>query len=330
MNIFKLNGVVRVKRVCLTSILCLLALGARAADKVPESDQPIKILLNDWTSQLVLAKVTGGIFSNMGYQVEYVQKSSSAQWGSLKLGLSHVQVEVWEGTMAKMFDRMVAANVIVDAGSHDAKTREEWWYPDYVEALCPGLPDWKALKDCSEIFATDETSPRGRYLGGPWEKPDAARIRALGLKFKAVNAKNGDELWVELDKFNKNKQPIVLFNWTPNWVEAKYDGKFIEFPEYDPACETDPKWGENEKFLHDCGNPKNGWLKKAAWINMEQQWPCAFHTLTAINFSNAMIAELAMMVDIDGKTYDQAAAIWLEKNIDVWKTWIPNDCQKDH
>ena len=305
--------------------LCVQSLRVNAV----ESDAPIKILLNDWTSQLVLARVTGGIFTEMGYDIEYVQKSSNAQWGSLKLGLSHVQVEVWEGTMASMFDRMIKAGAIVDAGSHAALTREEWWYPKYVEDLCPGLPDWRALKKCSEVFATKETQSKGRYLGGPWEKPDAARIRALGLNFKAQRVKQGDDLWVELEKAHKTKTPIILFNWTPNWVEAKYEGNFVEFPDYDPECESNPKWGESKKYLYDCGNPKNGWLKKAAWKGMEAQWPCAFNTLKNISFDNAMIAQLSYKVDVDEHTHESAAKQWLDDNQKIWRKWIPSQCAQN-
>ena len=261
-----------------------------ASADVPESDKPIKVIINDWSSQIVLAKVTGNLFEKLGYRVEYVNKTSNAQWGALKRGLSHVQIEVWEGTMATMFHRMIKAGGMVDAGTHDAKTREEWWYPDYVEKQCPGLPDWKALKNCSSIFAVEETAPKGRYLGGPWEKPDSARIRALGLNFKAIRVKNGDDLWVELEKAFKVKKPIVLFNWTPNWIEAKYQGKFVEFPKHEPACETDVSWGVNKDFLFDCGNPTGGWLKKAAWNGMKKEWPCAYATLKNINFTNNMMS----------------------------------------
>lgn len=41
-------------------------------------------------------------------------------------------------------------------------------------------------------------------------------------------------------------------------------GKFVEFPEYEEACELDPTWGQNKKMLHDCGNTKSTLLKKAA------------------------------------------------------------------
>ncbi len=312
--------------VLLLSIIINLFIFNSVQANETKTDKPIKIILNDWTSQIVLSHITAGLFQEMGYSVAFSKKSSNAQWGALQRGLAHVQMEVWQGTMEKMYTRMIGNGGIVDAGEHEAKTREEWWFPDYVVDVCPGLPDWKALKKCAHIFATDETSPRGRYLGGPWEKPDGAKIRALGLNLKVVPAKNSDVLWEELGKAVQNKQPIVLFNWTPNWVEAKYKGQFVEFPNYHPDCETKPEWGENKNFLYDCGNPKNGWLKKVAWRQMPIQWPCAFKTLTQISFSNTMLAMLAYDVDVNQLTHQQAANKWLAENKPLWKSWLSPSC----
>jgi glycine betaine/proline transport system substrate-binding protein len=314
------------KLVFLLSVVINLLITSPVRAEDTKTSKPIIIILNDWTSQIVLSHITGVIFQKMGYSVTYTKKSSNAQWGAMQRGLAHVQMEVWQGTMDKMYKRMIANGGIVDAGDHSAKTREEWWFPDYVLEVCPGLPNWKALRECSHIFETKETSPRGRYLGGPWEKPDSARIRALGLNFKLVTAKDSDGLWEELDKAVKNKKPIVLFNWTPNWVEANYKGQFVEFPNYHPDCETKPEWGENKDFLHDCGNPKNGWLKKVAWHQMPKEWPCAFTTLEKINFSNAMLAKLAYEVDVNKLSNKQAANLWLAENEKLWKSWILPSC----
>jgi len=298
--------------------------------KTPEHNDPIKIVINNWTSQILLSKIVGRIFSTLGYGVEYHSQDMHEQWGALNRGLLHVQVEVWEGTNAKEFYRMVNAGGVVDAGTHEATTREEWWYPSYVEEICPGLPDWKALKDCYSAFAVPETEPFGRYLTGPWEKPDKARIRALGLKFKVIELKDGDALRDELIRAVREKRPIVLFNWTPNWVAAEIDGKFVEFPEYAPECETEPQWGINSELHHDCGNPKNGWLKKAAWSGMLKKWPCAFQILKEIKFSNSMLARLALEVDIENMKPDAAVTLWLETYKDLWKSWIPKICRQGH
>jgi len=213
---------------------------------------------------------------------------------------------------------------IVDAGDHSAVTREDWWYPAYVEDICPGLPDWEALNACAEEFSVPETAPKGRFLGGPvdWLKHDAERIDALEMDFVVINAGSAAALWAELSAAEKRGQPVVLFNWTPNFIEALYPGSFVEFPEYFEGCKEDASLGLNPLKSYDCGNPADGYLKKAAWDGMADKWPKAYATLTNIEFSNMQIAEMAKMVDIDGLEPEEAAEAWLEDNESVWKAWL--------
>ncbi len=282
---------------------------------------PIKIITNNWTSQIVLSHVVGELFVQKGYQVQYVTSLVDQQWGALAHGAAHVQVEVWQGTMEQAFERLVNQGQIEDMGAHTASTREDWWYPKYVEASCPGLPDWRALKKCAAIFSADGKGP-GIYWSGPWEKPDEARIRALGLNFKVQEVLSGDELWVVLKKASQSQRPVVLFNWTPNWVESRYEGKFIEFPIFQKQCETDPGWGVNPDFNYDCGNPKGGWLKKAAWNGLMKSWPCAYKILKKVNLNNGQIASAAALVDVDGLSYQDAAKKWMIENKSTWETWL--------
>jgi glycine betaine/proline transport system substrate-binding protein len=293
-----------------------------------QSQEPIKIITNNWTSQIVLSYITGNIFQAQGATVEYIPSSVSNQWGALAHGAAHIQVEVWEGTMSDQFNRLVSAGTIIDAGSHNATTLEDWWYPKYVEALCPGLPDWRALKACAAIFQRPDSQGKGVYFAGPWEKPDEARIRALGLDLQVRVLSQGDDLWVELKKAYEAQTPIILFNWTPNWVESRYEGDFVEFPQYEPACETDPSWGINPQFIHDCGNPIGGWLKKASAVSFTQNYPCAFSTLKNISLNNQQIAVIAALVDVDKLSFQAASEQWMQNNTALWQSWIPQECLK--
>ena len=214
---------------------------------------------------------------------------------------------------------------MLDAGTHDAITREEWWYPDYMEEICPGLPDWKALNNCAEKLATPDTQPMGRYLAGPvdWERPDRERIEALNLKFEVVNVGDPVSLWAELDAAARNRQPIVLMNWTPNWIDARYPGKFVEFPAYHADCETNAAWGENPQLTHDCGNPGSGWLKKGLWGGFPEKWSCAFELIKNINFNGAQISAAATYAEVDEMSPEQAALRWIGENREVWEKWLP-------
>jgi glycine betaine/proline transport system substrate-binding protein len=313
----------------LVFVLLLLSVCFRAYSQsnVEDRTETVKIIINNWTSQLVMARILSGMLEEVGYDTEYIESDTHQQWGALAYGAAHIQVEVWEGTMSDMFNRMLAEGNIVDAGTHEAKTREDWWYPDYVEDVCPELPLWTALKRCAALFRNADSEGLGVYYAGPWEKPDETRIRALGLGFKVELLTQGDDLWVKLKAAAEKRQPIVLFNWTPNWVESRYSGKFVEFPEYAPECETDPEWGINPGYIHDCGNPKNGWLKKAVWAGLEAKWPCAYKMVTNLSFSNSQIAQVAAYVDIDGLSYDQAAEKWLAENEPLWRKWVPEQCR---
>ena len=233
-----------------TTIAGLLActLGGQLAEaQIPESTDPIKLVLNNWTSQVVLAQVTGELLEKMGYSVEYVPSDNQLQFAAMANGDLHMQVEVWEGTHITNFLNYVGEGTLLDAGTHLAITREEWWYPLYMEERCPGLPDWQALDACAELFATPETQPKGRYVGGPidWGKYHNERVEALGMNFHVFNVGQASTLWAELDAAYRREEPVILFNWTPNWVEARYEGRFVDFPDYAPECWTDPAWGSN-------------------------------------------------------------------------------------
>ena len=56
---------------------------------------------------------------------------------------------------------------------------------------------------------------------------------------------------------------------------------------------------------------------------MAEKWPAAFQFLQNMNFTNAQIAQAAMMVDVEGMTPTQAADAWIEQNQAVWEAWMP-------
>lgn len=291
--------------------------------KLGDVDDEIIIPTHNWSSQIVMSNVVGQLFEKMGYQVEYTPTDSQSVYESIRIGDVHLEMEVWEGSFATSFNAAMDKGGIIDAGTHDAITREEWWYPAYVADLCPGLPDYKALEKCYELFVTPDTAPNARYLDGPVEwLHDTKRIEALGMHFTTINAGAGATLWAELESAAKRKAPIVLFNWSPNFTDAVYGGAFIEFPEFDPACKTDASWGVNPDMTNDCGSPAGGYLKKVAWDGMPRKWPAAYKVLSRVNFTTFMVGTMSKLVDTDGMEYDEAAAKWIADNEAVWSEWL--------
>lgn len=288
-----------------------------------ESSEPIKIVTNNWTSQVVLSNVVGQLLQAQGVNVEYKSSDTQLQFTAIASGDMDFQVEVWEGSMAESFGKAVAAGA-VDLGAHDAVTREDWWYPSYMNEMCPGLPDWKALDACAAKLATAETGGKGRFVGPPadWGKHYSERIESLKMNFQEVAVGQAATLWAELQAAYDRKEPVVLFNWTPNFIEAKFEGQFVDFPVYDPACMTDKTWGSNPEALYDCGAPAKGYLKKVGSKQLMEKWPKSAAMLQKVSFTNPQIAAAAAMVDVDGLTPEDAAKKWIADNEATWKTWV--------
>ncbi|MEM0921788.1 MAG: ABC transporter substrate-binding protein [Pseudomonadota bacterium] len=302
--------------------VALIAVPATSLADV-ESDEPIIIVQNNWTSQLVLSYVVGKVLEGQGYSVEYAPSDSQLQFQAMADNDMDFQVEAWEGSMKDAFEKAVE-NGMVDAGTHSAETREEWWIPAYVLETCPEATNWEGLDACAEQFATAETKPRGRFVGPPadWGKNYADRVKSLEMDFEAINVGQAATLWAELQSAYDRKEPIVLFNWTPNFIESKFEGAFVDFPKPEAACFDDPSWGPNPNATGDCGAPHSGWLKKAASPRLSETWPGAWKILQKVDFSNAQIADASLMVDVDGMEPEEAAEAWMENNSEVVASWL--------
>jgi len=283
-----------------------------------DSAEPIVIPTHNWSSQIVMAYVIGGIFESMGNNVEYVPADSQAVYEAIRNGDVTISHEVWQSTFGASFYNAMEKGGVIDAGTHEAATLEEMGVPGYVieNNLCPGLPNWEALKDCKDVFATADSDGKGRWLEGPqsWHGDlMPVRLEALGLAddYVVKFAGGADSLWAELESAKKEGRGIITFNWTPNFTDA--DGfVFIEFPEYTPGCRK-ADGGDGA-----CGSPK-GWLKKAANYKFPKTHPKAYTTFSKISFTTTQIGQMAALVDIDKMTHQDAAAKWLADNEAVWK-----------
>lgn len=309
----------------LTKLMAAAAVAAVPATAMAEdSSDPIIIPIHNWSSQIVMSNVVGQMYESMGLNVEFVTTDSQAVYESIRLGDVTLELEVWEGAFGASYRAALAKGGMVDAGEHNAVTREDWWYPMWTKDACPGLPDWKALNDCAHLFATAETGDKGRYLDGPvdWLKHGKERAEALGLNYTVINAGSAAALWAEIGAAEADKKPVLVFNWTPNFAEAVWPGEFVEFPAWEDGCDKDPAKGPNPDALYDCGNPATGYLRKVAHHEMTVKWPTAYCVLSNISFNNAQIAQMAKLVDTDELEPEDAATEWLAANGGVVQPWI--------
>jgi glycine betaine/proline transport system substrate-binding protein len=302
-----------------------LALAVAAPAVAQESADPIRLTLHDWTGQLITTELMGEVLKAAGYNVEYVQADYLAQFAGLETGDLHVAMEMWETTGREAMDAATATGKVVNLGPTGMQAKEEWWYPAYMAERCPGLPNWEALKEpaCAEAFSTPETAPKGRYLGGPvtWGGFDEERVEALDLPFEVIHAGTDAALFAELESAIQREAPILLWVYAPHWAPAKYEGDWIEFPEYTAECYTDPAWGINPDMAYDCGKPF-GEIWKVAWAGLADKWPGAAKAVEAFTIGNDDMGAMITKVDLEGGTVSAVVAEWMAANEATWKGWI--------
>lgn len=304
-------------------IMAIVAALSPATAAAPESKDPIILTIHDWTGQYITTHIMGEVLEEAGYNVKYQQADYIAQFAGLESGDLHVAMEMWETTGKQAMDASLKTGKTVDLGETGMWAKEEWWYPLYMKERCPGLPDWKALNKCAEAFSTPETAPKGRYLGGPvtWAGFDDERAEALGLNYEVVHAGTDAALFAELESAIQRKAPILLWIYAPHWAVAKFEGEWVEFPEYTDACYEDKSWGINPNMTYDCGKPF-GWIKKVGWKGGEKKWPGAYKAVRNFKVDNAEISAMIVSIDLDGKKLDDVVHAWMDKNKSRWQAWI--------
>ncbi len=306
----------KIASVAFSTILAFASGQALAKD----SSAPIVIPTHNWSSQVVMAYVIGGIFESMGNKVEYKAADTQAVYEAIRNGDVTISHEVWQSTFGKSFYAAMAKGGLIDAGTHAALTLEEVGVPQWVidKNLCPGLPDYKALLKCADVFATPDSGGKGRILEGPqsWHGVEYVdRVEALlGDKWVVKFAGSADALWADHVAAKKEGRATLTFNWTPNFTDA--DGfVFIEWPPYYLGCRKQD--GGDSK----CGSPK-GWLKKAANYKFPKTHPAAYTAFSRMSFTAGMIGQMAALVDIDKMSHADAGKKWLADNEKIWKPMI--------
>lgn len=300
-----------------------LAAGAEAAE-LGAKDKTIKLAINEWTGQHVTTHIAGSILEKMGYEIKYVTAGYLPQFPAIGQGDLHASLEIWNNLVDEGFEKLKETGEIVDLGTLGLATQEGWMYPSYMEELCPGLPDYKALVGCAQTLATAETFPDGRILAYPadWGTRSADKIKGLGLPYKAVPAGGEGALVAELKAAITAKRPLVMEFWGPHWVLAEVDVGWVSgMPKWEAACETEPSWGENPNEIHDCGYVLPA-VTKVVWKGFAGEWPAAQKFLEAYRVDAGDQAKMMFAIDQNGEKLEAVAAAWLADNEATWKPWM--------
>ena len=295
-----------------------LTISTANAGSVPETEDPIKVIVNDWTGQHISTYIAGTLLQKMGYNIEYVTAGALPQHPAIAQGNLHVQTEVWTNNVGEIYPKAVASGDIEVLGDLGLEPKEGWIYPPYMEELCPGLPDYKALYECAQAFGRPDTFPKGRLITYPadWGTRSKAVVAGIELPFEAIAGGSEGAMVAELKSAYAAKEPIIMMFWQPHWIFAELKFNWVEWTKVDGECVEESQTKDTA-----CGF-QQARVHKVAWKGFKDKWPAAYKFMKLFTLNNEIENRAILEVDTNKRPLQEVVDEWIANNEATWQPWI--------
>ena len=285
---------------------------------VPESNDPIRVVMNDWTGQYVSTKIAGELLKKMGYNVEYITAGALPQLPAFAQGELDIQTEIWTNNVSDAYHEGIASGDIILVGELGLSPREGWIYPPYMEEKCPGLPSYKALYDCAMAFGRADTFPKGRLITYPadWGTRSKDIVAAIELPFQAIAGGSEGAMIAELKSAYSKKEPILSMFWRPHWIFAELDFNWVEWNPVDGECVEETQTKDTA-----CGFQQAKVVKISSKV-FKDKYPGAFKFFEAYQLNNDIENQGMLEIDTKGRDLMEVVNEWIDNNQSTWQPWI--------
>ncbi|MEQ7179311.1 ABC transporter permease/substrate binding protein [Enterococcus thailandicus] len=269
----------------------VILLGALGVGSVFSSKETKKINLSyvEWDTEVASTNVVGEVLRQMGYDVTMTPLDNSIMWESIAKGESDGMVSAW---LPKTHGSQYAQykDQIVDLGANLKGAKVGLVVPDYM--------------DVDSI--ADLTNQANKKIIGI--EPGAGVVNAAentintydNLADWTVETSSSGAMTVALGQAIKKQEPIVITGWSPHWMFAKYELKYLE----------DPKNGMgSEEQIHTM-------VRKG----LKEDQAEAYKVLDQFNWTKEDMEEVMLEIN-NGKDPQEAAKTWIENNQDKVASW---------
>ncbi|MCI0508915.1 glycine betaine/proline transport system substrate-binding protein [Chromohalobacter marismortui] len=262
-----------------------------------DSKGEITLAYVQWASEVASTNVVRAVLEQQGYDVEMSSLSAAAMWQAVAYGDADGMVAAWLPTTHEQYLEKVKDKV-VNLGPNLQGTRLGLVAPSYTDISSVANLDDKADMIDGEIVGIDP----GAGLMGLTEK--AIEEYDLG---DAINLQSGSgaTMTAALDSAIQNKDDIVVTGWTPHWMFARWDLKYLD----------DPKnvYGDAEH------------ISTIVRKGLEEDMPGAYAILDNFEWTPEQMGEVMLMnQEEDADPYENAKK-WVENHPKVVDEWVNGD-----
>lgn len=194
--------------------LALIQSPAQAADK------QVRVAYVEWADAIVATNILKLVLEEKGYQVKTISLAAAAMWQAVATGDADASVAAWlPVTQGAYYEKL--KNRLELIGPNVTGARIGW-----------AVPAYSSLTSIADL-ATKGADVDGRVIGidpgaGVMKSSEAA-IKAYGLPVKLVDGSDAT-MTSALKDAVRQKKDIVVTAWTPHWMFARYDLKYLADP----------------------------------------------------------------------------------------------------
>ena len=209
-------------RIRLASLALFAGTGLAAGSMAHAQDQgTVNLAYVEWSSEVASTNVIAAVLEQVGFEVELTSLSAAAMFQALSTGDADAIVAAWLPTTHAEYMERVGDNT-EDLGPNLDGTKLGLVVPEYTDV--DSIADLNDNADSfnGEIIGID---PGAGLMALTEEVVDTYD---LGLNLRSGS---GATMTAALASAIQNEEDVVVTGWTPHWMFARFDLKYLEDPE---------------------------------------------------------------------------------------------------
>jgi glycine betaine/proline transport system substrate-binding protein len=280
-------------RIRLASLALIAGTGLAAGSMANAQDQgTVNLAYVEWSSEVASTNVIAAVLEQAGFEVELTSLSAAAMFQALSTGDADAIVAAWLPTTHADYMERVGANT-EDLGANLDGTKLGLVVPEYTDVDSIADLNDNADSFSGEIIGID---PGAGLMALTEEVVDTYD---LGLDLRSGS---GATMTAALASAIQNEEDVVVTGWTPHWMFARFDLKYLEDPEN--------VYGGAEQ------------IHTVVRSGLEDDMPEAYAILDAFEWTPEQMGEVMLMNQEDGSDPYENAKQWVEENQDVVEQWL--------
>ncbi|MEQ5801077.1 glycine betaine ABC transporter substrate-binding protein [Halomonas sp. H10-9-1] len=278
---------IRLAGLALATGAALTAGAAQAQDK-----GNVHLAYVEWSSTVASTNVMRAVLEQAGYEVKTSSLSAAAMWQSVASGDTDALLAGWlptthEDYYAQLEDQLVDTGVNLDG------TKLGLVVPSYVEA--------ESIADLNEYADDFDGEIVGIDPGAGIMRLTEEVIDAYGLDLD-LQTGSGAIMSAALKAAIDNEEAIAVTGWTPHWMFARWDLKYLEDPQ--------GVYGGAEQ------------IHTIVRQGLKEDMPEAYAILDAFEWTAEDMGEVMLMnQEEDSDPYENAKQ-WVEENQEQVQEWL--------